>query len=66
MTKLSEELAELGFASNSKDPYLGMFVKQMALRTEFHKDVLTPNEHAAQDQAASAIIDKILADPKKA
>ena len=41
-------------------------MKQMALRTEFHKDVLTPEEQAAQDQAASAIIDKILAERKKA
>lgn len=65
MTKLSEELSELGFASDFKDPYLEMFVKQMALRTEFHKDVLTPEEQAAQDKAASAIIDKILAERKK-
>lgn len=64
MTKLSEELSELGFASDFKDPYLEMFVKQMALRTEFHKDVLTPEEQAAQDNAASAIIDKILAERK--
>lgn len=65
MTKLSEELAELGFASDFKDPYLEMFVKQMALRTEFHKDVLTPEEQAAQDKAASEIIDQILAERKK-
>ncbi len=66
MTKLSGELSELGFASDFKDPYLEMFVKQMALRTEFHKDVLTPEEQAAQNKAASAIIDKILAERKKA
>lgn len=65
LTKLSEELSELGFASDFKDPYLEMFVKQMALRTEFHKDVLTPEEQAAQDKAAGAIIDKILAERKK-
>lgn len=65
LTKLSEELSELGFASDFKDPYLEMFVKQMALRTEFHKDVLTPEEKAAQDKAAGAIIDKILAERKK-
>lgn len=65
MTKLSEELSELGFASDFKDPYLEMFVKQMALRTEFHKDVLTPEEQAAQNKAAEAIIDKILAERKK-
>lgn len=65
MTKLSEELSELGFASDFKDPYLEMFVKQMALRTEFHKDVLTPEEQEEQNKAASAIIDQILADRKK-
>jgi len=65
MTKLSEELSELGFASDFRDPYLEMFVKQMALRTEFHKDVLTPEEQAAQNHAASAIIDKILAERKQ-
>lgn len=66
LTRLSAELSELGFASDFKDPYLEMFVKQMALRTEFHKDVLTPEEQAAQDKAASAIIDKILAERKQA
>jgi len=66
LTNLSEELSELGFASDFKDPYLEMFVKQMALRTEFHKDVLTPEEQAEQDKAAGAIIDKILAERKKA
>jgi len=65
LTELSAELSELGFASDFKDPYLEMFVKQMALRTEFHKDVLTPEEQAAQGKAASAIIDKILAERKK-
>ncbi|WP_031386564.1 ATP-binding protein [Desulfonatronum thiodismutans] len=66
LTRLSAELSELGFASDFKDPYLEMFVKQMALRTEFHKDVLTPEEQAAQDAAASAVIDKILAERKNA
>ncbi len=66
MAKLSEELSELGFASDFKDPYLEMFVKQMALHTEFHKNVLTPEEHAAQEKAAEAIIEKILAERKSA
>jgi len=66
MAKLSEELSELGFASEFKDPYLELFVKHMALRTEFHKDTLTPEEQAAQDKAAGAIVDKILAERKTA
>jgi predicted ATPase len=66
LTELSAELAELGFASDFKDPYFEMFVKQMALRREFHKPVLTPEEQTEQDKAASEIIDKILANRKKA
>jgi predicted ATPase len=65
LTKLSDELSKLGFASDFKDPYLEMFVKQMALHTEFHKDVLTPEEQAAQDMAAGAIVDKILSKRKR-
>jgi predicted ATPase len=66
LSRLSEELSELGFASDFKDPYLDLFVKQMALHTKFHKDVLLPKEKAEQDKVASAIIDEILAEEKKA
>lgn len=62
MTKLSEELSELGFASDFKDPYLEMFVKKMALHTKFHQDTLTPEMQAEQDKVASEIIDEILAE----
>jgi predicted ATPase len=60
LSKLSEQLSELGFASDFKDPYFAMFVQKMALHTEFHKDVLTAKEMAAQDKVANSIIDKIL------
>lgn len=62
MAKLSEELSELGFASDFKDPYLELFVKKMALHTQFHKDVLTPELQAEQDRVANEIIDEILAE----
>ena len=65
LSLLSAELSELGFASDFKDPYYEMFVKQMALHTRFHKDVLTPEERAEQDKVASAIIDEILATETK-
>lgn len=65
MVRLSEDLSELGFASDFKDPYLEMFVKQMALHTQFHKDVLTPEEEAAQSRIASDIVEEILAEEKK-
>jgi len=60
LSRLSEQLSELGFASDFKDPYFAMFVQKMALHTEFHKDVLTAEEIAAQDKVATSIIDKIL------
>jgi predicted ATPase len=62
MTRLSEELADLGFASDFKDPYLEMFVKKMALHTKFHQDTLTPELQAEQDRVANDIIDEILAE----
>ena len=66
LSYLSAELAELGFASDFKDPYFELFVKQMALHKKFHKDVLTPQERLEQDQVASDIIDEILAEEKSA
>ncbi|MFO1440074.1 MAG: AAA family ATPase [Verrucomicrobiaceae bacterium] len=62
MARLSEELSDLGFASDFKDPYLELFVKQMALHTKFHQDTLTPELQAEQDQVAAEIIDEILAE----
>jgi len=66
LSNLSAELAELGFASDFKDPYFEMFVKKMAMHTEFHEDALTPELRAEQDKVASSIIDEILAAEKKA
>lgn len=37
LTRLSEELPDLGFASDFKDPYFAMFVRKMALHKKFHK-----------------------------
>lgn len=61
LSRLSAELAELGFASDFKDPYFELFVRKMALHKEFHKDVLTPELKAEQERVASTIIDEILA-----
>lgn len=61
MTRLSEELADLGFSnSDFKDPYYAMFVRKMALHTRFHKQVLSPEEQQAQDAIADEIINEIL------
>ena len=62
LSRLSDELADLGFASDFKDPYFAMFVKKMALHTKFHKESLIPEEQKEQDEIANAIIDEVLAE----
>ena len=62
MTRLSDELSDLGFAQDFKDPYYAMFVQKMAKHTKFHKQMLTPEEQQEQDSVAEQIIDKILAE----
>lgn len=62
LSRLSDELADLGFASDFRDPYLELFVKRMAVHTRFHKDVLTPTEQKDQDAIADRIIEEILAE----
>lgn len=65
LTRLSEELSDLGFASDFKDPYFAMFVQKMALHTKFHKQQLTPEEQNEQDTIADEIIDEILRESSK-
>ncbi|MBU2429746.1 MAG: ATP-binding protein, partial [Proteobacteria bacterium] len=60
LTRLSDELSDLGFASDFKDPYFDKFIKKMALHTKFHKPELTPEEQEEQDAIADGIIDEIL------
>jgi predicted ATPase len=62
LARLSRKLADLGFATDFRDPYYELFVKHMARRTEFQKKTLTPEEIAAQDAAAHEIVDQILAE----
>jgi predicted ATPase len=62
MNRLSNELSDLGFAQDFKDPYYAMFVQKMAQHTKFHKQKLTPEEQQEQDALADEIIDKILAE----
>ena len=65
LTKLSEELSDLGFASDFKDPYYAMFISKMALHTKFHKDTLTPEEQKEQNDIAEEIINEILCEEEK-
>lgn len=61
LQRLSAELADLGFSNaDFKDPYYAKFVRRMAKHTRFHKPTLTPDEQAAQDEIADAIIAEIL------
>lgn len=62
MARLSDELADLGFAKDFKDPYYALFVQKMAKHTQFHKQALTPEEQQEQDAIADEIINKILAE----
>ena len=62
MTRLSDELSDLGFAKDFKDPYYELFVKHMAKHTKFQKQILTPEEQAEQDRVASEILNEVLAE----
>jgi len=62
MTRFSDELSDLGFAKDFKDPYYEMFVKQMAKHTKFQKQILTKVEQRKQEEIASDIIEEILAE----
>jgi predicted ATPase len=62
MARLSDELADLGFAKDFKDPYYALFIERMGKLTKFHKQTLTPAERQEQDAMADGIITKILAE----
>lgn len=64
LKRLSDELSDLGFATDFKDPYYAMFVRKMAQHTKFHKETLSPEEQRDQDAIADAIIDEILREEK--
>jgi len=62
MQRLSEELSELGFAQDFKDPYYALFVRTMAKHTKFHQPTLTPEQMAEQEAIAERIISEVLAE----
>jgi hypothetical protein len=64
LKRLSDELSDLGFATDFKDPYYAMFVRKMAQHTKFHKETLSPQDQREQDAIADAIIDEILREEK--
>lgn len=62
LSRLSEELADLGFAQDFRDPYFALFVQKMAQHTKFQKETLTPEEQREQDRIADDIISQVLAE----
>lgn len=64
LKRLSDELSDLGFAVDFKDPYYAMFVRKMAQHTKFHKETLSPAEQREQDAIADTIIEEILREEK--
>jgi hypothetical protein len=61
LTELSDQLADLGFAREFRDPYFESFRKAMGKRKEFQKPTLTAEEFEKQDQVADEILDEIMA-----
>lgn len=64
LKKLSEELVELGFGREFRDPDYAQFVRAMARRPEFRKPVLSASEQKSQEQLADEILDEILTKDK--
>lgn len=66
LIRLSDELAELGFSRDFRDPIEQQFADAMARRRGKKKQiVLTPKELEDQEKAADAILDEILGDSKE-
>lgn len=61
LTRLSSELADLGFSTaDFRDPDYALFVRKMAQHRKFRKPTLSPEEQAEQDRIADEIIEEIL------
>jgi hypothetical protein len=66
LERLSQELAELGFGREFRDPDYAQFIRAMARRPEFRKPELSTSEQRKQEVIADEILDDILTkDPKK-
>ncbi|HUK99786.1 MAG TPA: AAA family ATPase, partial [Nitrospirota bacterium] len=63
--KLSQELAELGFGREFRDPDYGQFLRAMARHPEFRKPVLSVKEQEKQEKIADEILDEIISKKAK-
>jgi hypothetical protein len=58
--KPSQELVELGFGREFRDPDYARFVRAMARRPEYQKPLLSSAERAEQEELADQILNDIL------
>jgi hypothetical protein len=63
--KLSQELGELGFGREFRDPDYAQFVRALTRRPEFRKPVLSVSDQQSQEKLANEILDDILGKDKK-
>jgi predicted ATPase len=63
--KLSQELGELGFGREFRDPDYAQFVRALTRRPEFRKPVLSVSDQQSQEKLADEILDDILGKDKK-
>jgi hypothetical protein len=64
MMKLSDALAQLGFARTIRDPLYEKFVKAVSEHPLFRKPVLSPEELRMQNKIAAEVINEILDEEK--
>jgi hypothetical protein len=65
LSRLSEQLADLGFSNaDFRDPDYALFVRKMAEHRRFRKPVLSAQQKSEQDAIAGQIIDEILGEEK--
>jgi predicted ATPase len=61
LTRLSSELADLGFSTaDFRDPDYALFVQKMAQHRSLRQPILTSQQRAEQDRVADEIIEEIL------
>jgi predicted ATPase len=58
--RLSDELTDLGFGREFRDPDYAQFIRALARRPEFRKPVLSVSEQMNQEKIADEILDDIL------
>ena len=64
--RLSQELVDMGFGREFRDPDYAQFLRAMTRRPEFRKPILSADDQNAQERIADEVLDDILRkDPEK-